>query len=51
MKTKQLSLFSEPDTIKTQKKRAKKPKIGRYEGLKRELEETDNDPYKCFVDI
>lgn len=51
MKTKQLSLFSEPDTIKTQKKRAKKPKMGRYERLKRELEGTDNDPYKCFVDI
>jgi DNA (cytosine-5)-methyltransferase 1 len=51
VKTQQLSLFSETEPLPTQKKRCKKPKLGRYERLKRELEETDNDPYKSFVEI
>lgn len=46
MQKKQLSLFPELET-----KKKKQAKLGRYERLQRELENTQNDYYKVFLDI
>ena len=45
----QYLLFDAPDT--SSMKRVKRPKIGRYEGLKRKLENDVSDPAKVFVDF
>lgn len=46
----QLSLF--PDVEKsTPAKKHKKANLARYERIKRELEFSDSDPYKIFVDV
>jgi DNA (cytosine-5)-methyltransferase 1 len=50
MKTTQLSLFSNPEEQNPAKKQ-KTAKLGRYERIQRELETSDSDPYKLFVDI
>lgn len=48
VKVKQLSLFAEEEKQITLVKQ-KKPKLGRYERLKRELEENDDNPYKVYI--
>jgi DNA (cytosine-5)-methyltransferase 1 len=50
MKATQLSLFPEsnqPNLVKKQKK----PKLGRYERIQRELNNNEQDPYKIFIEI
>nr|AAC97192.1 modification methylase M.NspHI [Nostoc sp. ATCC 29106] len=50
MQSTQLSFFPDEDENKSTKKQ-KKPKLGRYERIKRELENNDIDPYKKFIDV
>ena len=54
MKVKQLSLFTEEEFTEEEKQitlvKQKKPKLGRYERLQRELEENDDNPYKVYID-
>jgi len=50
MKTTQLSLFSNPEEQNPLRKQ-KTAKLGRYERIQRELETSDSDLYKLFVDI
>jgi DNA (cytosine-5)-methyltransferase 1 len=45
----QLSFFPNEENHSTTKQ--KKPKLGRYERIKRELDQNDSDPYKIFIDI
>lgn len=50
MKATQLSLFPEsnqPNFVNKQKK----PKLGRYERIQRELNNNEQDPYKIFIEI
>lgn len=49
MQGKQLSFL--PDEGEHPIKPQKKPKLGRYERIKRELDQDNSDPYKIFVDI
>ena len=44
-------LFDVPPSIPIKIKRAKKPKIGRYEAVRRKLENDTTDPSKVFVDF
>lgn len=46
----QLSFFSDKEENDTIKK-VKKPKLGRYERIKRELEKNESDPHKIFLEI
>ena len=46
MQIRQLSLFPELET-----KKKKQAKLGRYERLQRELENTQDDCYKIFIEI
>ncbi|MBD2566972.1 DNA cytosine methyltransferase [Anabaena lutea] len=46
----QLSFFPHGEEHKSISK-PKKPKLGRYERIQRELEKNDSDPYKIFIDI
>ncbi len=50
MEGKQLSFFPDEQESNIPKKQ-KKPKLGRYERIQRELENDNSDPYKVFVDI
>ncbi len=50
MQGNQLSIFPENEEQVTIIKK-KKPKLGRYERIKRELEENETDPNKIFVEI
>ena len=50
MQGNQLSFFSEEEENSRLKKQ-KKPKLGRYERIKRELEENESDPHKIFIEI
>ncbi|MHC5722844.1 MAG: DNA cytosine methyltransferase [Nostoc sp.] len=45
----QLSFFPNEENHSTTKQ--KKPKLGRYERIKRELDKNDSDPYKIFIDV
>ncbi|MEH2168742.1 MAG: DNA cytosine methyltransferase [Nostoc sp.] len=45
----QLSFFTNEENYSTIKQ--KKPKLGRYERIKRELDQNDSDPYKIFIDV
>jgi DNA (cytosine-5)-methyltransferase 1 len=46
----QLCLFSLEEEQKLKKKQ-KKAKLGRYERIQRELETSEGDPYKIFIDV
>jgi DNA (cytosine-5)-methyltransferase 1 len=46
----QLSLFCDRENQNPAKKQ-KKPKLGRYERIQKELNESDRDPYKIFIDV
>ncbi|MFB2936096.1 DNA cytosine methyltransferase [Aerosakkonemataceae cyanobacterium BLCC-F154] len=46
----QLSLFCDRENQNPIKK-PKKPKLGRYERIQKELNESDRDPYKIFIDV
>jgi len=50
MEGKQLSFFPDGREQNIPQKQ-KKPKLGRYERIQRELENDNSDPYKVFVDI
>ncbi|MCW5313524.1 DNA (cytosine-5-)-methyltransferase [Nostoc sp. KVJ3] len=50
MQETQLSFFSNEDDREPPKKQ-KKPKLGRYERIQRELEKNDPDPYKVYIDV
>jgi DNA (cytosine-5)-methyltransferase 1 len=50
MQGNQLSFFPDEEQNNTVKKH-KKPKLGRYERIKRELEENETDPNKIFIEI
>jgi len=45
----QLSFFSNEEHHSTTKQ--KKPKLGRYERIQRELDQNDSDPYKIFIEV
>ncbi|MBD0388963.1 MAG: DNA cytosine methyltransferase, partial [Nostoc sp. C3-bin3] len=45
----QLSFFPNEENHSTIKQ--KKTKLGRYERIKRELDQNDSDPYKIFIDV
>ncbi len=49
MQGKQLTFF--PDKQQVGNKKQKKPNLGRYERIKRELEENESDPDKIFIEI
>ena len=49
MRAEQLSLF--PSESNKSEPTVKKPKLGRYERLQRELENNGNDPYKLYIDV
>ncbi len=49
MKATQLSLFPESNQPNFVKK--KKPKLGRYERIQRDLNNNEQDPYKIFIEI
>ncbi|WP_427158876.1 DNA cytosine methyltransferase [Aliinostoc sp. HNIBRCY26] len=46
----QLSFFNDEEGFSSTT-RPKTPKLGRYERIKRELEQKDTDPYKIFIDV
>ena len=46
----QISFLPNEDEHNTSKKQ-KKPKLGRYERIKRELDQNNSDPYKIFTDV
>ena len=46
----QLSLFSDGEN-QNSAKRQKKPKLGRYERIQRELQKNDCDPYKTLIEV
>ncbi len=50
MQGEQLSFFPDKEEQVANKKQ-KKPKLGRYERIKRELEENETDPNKIFIEI
>jgi DNA (cytosine-5)-methyltransferase 1 len=50
MKATQLFLFSNPEE-QNPKRKQKTAKLGRYERIQRELEKSDSDPYKTFIEI
>lgn len=50
MKATQLSLFSSPEE-QNSKRKQKTAKLGRYERIQRELETSECDRYKTFIDI
>ncbi|MFO0172627.1 MAG: DNA cytosine methyltransferase, partial [Aphanizomenon sp.] len=46
----QISFFPNKDEHNPSQKQ-KKPKLGRYERIQRELDEDKSDPYKIFTDV
>lgn len=48
----QLSLFPKTSSHeRTQQKKPKQPKLGRYDRIKRDLQQNDLNPDKCWIDI
>ncbi|NDJ20751.1 DNA (cytosine-5-)-methyltransferase [Nostoc sp. B(2019)] len=50
MQVTQLSFFPNEEEHNPTKKQ-KKPKLGRYERIQRELEKNESDPYKIFIEV
>lgn len=51
MQGKQLSFFPDKEEENNPINKQKKPKLGRYERIQRELEENESDPHKIFIEI